>query len=135
MFVCWSTARALHSTLILAVARGPSGMLTASTPASAHWRQLSRKLLRAAPVRGGRISTLVTICPAQSFAANLPLSRVARALAASPGAPELASSAAREATVTCCFTPLRFFMARAAMRMCCGVVPQQPPTPRAPIST
>ena len=57
------------------------------------------------------------------------LSGVARAFR--PGACGLrTTSAARVATAMCCLTPLRRLDGRPATRMCSGVVPQHPPTPR-----
>ena len=52
-----------------ALARGPSGMLIASTPASAHFRALSSSAVMSLDF-GGRSSTDVTFSPAHIFAAR-----------------------------------------------------------------
>src|SRR5512139_2558878 len=109
-----------------ALARGPSGMLIASTPAAAHWRALASSDVMSLDF-GGTSSTDVTFSPARSFAAR-------RDLFSGGTAYTSASCRMRGFTSTWRFTPERVFTARAIVRMWAGVVPQQPPTPRTPSS-
>ena len=134
-------------------ARGPSGTLTASTPAARSARACSIIAAGSGP-RGGTISTVRTKAPAASRAPSP--DRSARGAGAAPlaGAPTAAGAAAEggvhaaaspaagvavpatrvDATIPGARTAaLRTKPAIA--RTCSGVVPQQPPTIRAPAST
>src|SRR5512134_3146764 len=109
-----------------ALARGPSGMLIASTPASAHRRALASSDVMSLDF-GGTSSTEVAFSPARSFAAS-------RDFLSGGTAYTSASWRISGFTSTWRFTPERDFTARAIVRMCAGVVPQHPPTPRTPSS-
>src|SRR5512145_3508258 len=103
---------------ILALARGPSGMLMASTPASAQRRTFASISVMSQD-RGGTISTDVTFSPAISFPASRDFFPVG--ITCTRG-----SWRAYARTFTCFLTPLNDLTARDAMRIWAGVVPQHP---------
>ncbi len=109
-----------------ALARGPSGMLIASIPASAHCFTLASIRERSLE-RGGTISTEVTFSPESILRASRDFFSVGTTWIRTP-------CWVIGRTSTCFFTPESDLTARLAIRMWAGVVPQQPPTPRTPIS-
>jgi hypothetical protein len=109
-----------------ALARGPSGMLIASTPASANFLTLESIPERSLE-RGGGISTLVIFSPASILRASFDFFSGGTTWTRMP-------CCAIGRTSTCRFTPLSDLIARPATRMWDGLVPQQPPTPRTPSS-
>src|SRR3989442_13070071 len=115
------------STPIRLCARGPSGTLTASTPAALRARHCSSIGVASTPL-GGTISTLVTSSPLASFAPQHE-----RADNGTSSTPAGAAIVSRDTTTgwwrgTTLATYSRIFL------MCSGVVPQQPPTKQAPPS-
>jgi hypothetical protein len=114
--------------LILAEARGLSGILIASTPTDFKNRALSTSLRMSVPF-GGTISTMVTNSRAASFAPSRD-----RFSTGSAGAACGATSAWGFADPTFArASPTRraFFI----IRICSGVVPQHPPINCAPAAT
>ena len=111
-----------------ALARGPSGMLTTSTPWNFSSSAAARTLAASWP-RGGFISTETTKrCPSTERPASLAPKR--RALLdrgpARPSWPVSSGSTARHGATV--WRGLSALTMAAIARMCSGVVPQQPPT-------
>ncbi len=140
-------------------ARGPSGTLTASTPAARRARACAIMAVGSGP-RGGTISTVRTNAPAASRAPSPERSARGVGGAPSPAAPvapapaapvaagpavDVAATVRAAAGGTVVGAPVGEAIpgARTAAlrtkpaiaRTCSGVVPQQPPTMRAPAST
>ncbi len=108
-------------------ARGPSGTFTASSPARFSRRTPASMAAGATPF-GGTISTLVTSSPAASLRPRRERSASASG-ATAPSSPSVTRSTSsrvrlRPGDMARTASPMR--------RMCAGVVPQHPPTKRAP---
>ena len=102
-----------------ALARGPSGMLIASTPASAHCRALASSAVMSLDF-GGELHRRHLLPAHSSPRGGTPLGRhrVDQGFL-----PEEGFTSTRR------FPARSGFTARAAIRMCAGVVPQHPPRP------